>query len=236
MTEAQTETVVSSYDELAAEYYDSARHPTCANFRQASQTLLQRLTPDLPAERSCEVGAGDSLLAALLASRQRCVSGLLLTDACAGMLQYSRRWQQCGAKLAVAPAAKLPLPDRSLLLLVASLADPYDNDAFWLEVARVLAPGGQCLLTAPSWDWGRRFRSIGQPLELAQFELADGRTVAVRSYLRPPPRQRDLIEGHGLRVLHEEGIVLEAIPAPVSRKLLVLNADDPVVTAYLAGA
>jgi hypothetical protein len=32
---------VSTYDEIAAEYYDSVRHPTCANFSELSNSFLE---------------------------------------------------------------------------------------------------------------------------------------------------------------------------------------------------
>jgi ubiquinone/menaquinone biosynthesis C-methylase UbiE len=235
MTESMaTNIAVASYERLAAEYYDPSQHPTCANFRQASQVLLERLTPDVPAERSCEVGAGDSLLADLLVRRGRDVAGLLITDAYDAMLEYSRRWEQRGAVLAVARAERLPVANQSILLVVASLADPYDEGSFWSEVARVLMPGGQCLMTTPSWTWAHSFRADGLPEDLAQFELRNGETLYVPSYVREPSDQRHLIERHGLHVVHEDSITLSAIAEPVSEKLRVLAADDPVVNGYVA--
>lgn len=220
------------YDELAAEYYDPTRHPTCANFREASRALIEMMISEETLQ-CCEVGAGGSLYADVAVKRHGDADGLLLTDASLAMLQHSRQWQEHGASLSVARASNLPVGDRSLQLVVASLGDPYDDDAFWHEVARVLAPTGRCLLTTPSWEWARQFRSDCSPIDLAEFELADGRTVAVPSFLRHPSEERALIERHGLSVVREAAVALEDIPGPVSRKLRVLDSADPVVIGYL---
>lgn len=232
MAETISETPIGAYDLLAAEYYDSRQHPTCANFREASRNLLDRLTPDVPASRCCEVGAGDSLLAEVIARRDQDLRGLSLTDAHWAMLEYSRRWEQFGAVLSIAEAARLPLPDASLGLLVASLGDPYNNDGFWSEVARVLEPDGLCLFTTPAWAWASSFRADGQLLVRAEFQLRDLRIIEVPSYVRPPSEEIQLIESHDLRVVHIEHIERAMVHEPVSHKLRMLTPDEPVVTGF----
>lgn len=225
---------LGSYDQVAPEYYDPARHPTCANFRQASQLLLERLAPDIPPANCCEVGAGDSLLAELIWRRHHELEGLLITDAVPAMLNYSRRWEQHGATLAIAKASHLPVPDASLLLLVASLADPYDDDSFWEEVARVLTPGGRCVLTTPSATWAHRFRAHGSPRDSAEFELGDGTSVQLRSLVRRPKEERQMIERHNLRVAEEATASLDLLEEPISAKLRVLDPGDAVVNGFVA--
>ena len=219
---------------MASEYYDTGRHPTCANFRQASRILLEALVPNAPVARSCEVGAGNSLLAELLWRRHRSLDGLLITDAVPEMLQHSLSWERRGATLAVAPAARLPVPESSLDLLVASLADPYDDRSLWDEVARVLAPGGHCVLTTPSATWAHRFRAEGSPDGAAEFELEDRTTVYVTSLVRSPEEERLLIEGQGLQVIREAAASLDVLDEPISSKLRVLNPDDAVVCGVVA--
>lgn len=224
---------VSSYDAVASEYYDPVRHPTCDNFREASRALIELMAPG-DISKCCEVGAGDSILAEVAVRRHGNANGLLLTDASASMLQHSSRWQRHGARLAVARADHLPVRDGELQLIVASLADPYDDDAFWYEVARVLGGGGFCLLTTPSWEWVQSFRTGGRPLDVAEFKLADGEVVSVRSFIRHPSDEHTLIERHGFRVVGEAAIALEKIRGPLSKKLKLLGSGSPVVIGYLA--
>lgn len=225
---------VGSYEQLAVEYYDADRHPTCANFRQASRALFAQLMPEFPANRSCEVGAGDSLLAELLHRRGHDLRGLIVTDDSASMLEYSRKWEPRGAQLVVAAAESLPLPDCSLLLVAASLADPYDDNAFWSEVSRVLAPGGMCVVTTPSITWAERFRVDGQRPDAARFELEDGTLLDVPSYIRAPAQEWELIQRHHLERVDEAAVTLDAISKPISHKLLGLKVTDPVVVGYVA--
>lgn len=227
---------LGSYEQVAGEYYDFDRHPTCANFREASRSLLETLVPDLPPAQACEVGCGDSLLASIFVQRDYELHGLLLTDAHASMLEHSRPWASHGATLSVAPARRLPVPDASLAVVVASLADPYDDASMWAEVARVLTPDGRCVVTTPSSVWGERFRSDGQPEGVAHFDLRDGTAINVPSYLRSPADERRLIEGHGLELVRQESIPLRALTAPLSNKLQVLGPEETVVDGYLVSA
>ncbi len=233
MTKTAIEAVVASYDQLAAEYYDERRHPTCANFREASLRLIERMLSVDTVLRCCEVGAGKSIVAEVAVARNGNADGLLITDASRAMLEYSRRWETHGATLMVARACGLPVPDHSLHLLVASLGDPYDDANFWREAARVLAPAGLCLLTTPSWEWAEHFRIGDYPKHGAQFQLADGQTVAVPSLLRHPDDEREMILEQGLTVLAEAEVSLKTLGSPVSEKLQSLGPDDPVARGYL---
>lgn len=226
-------TTVVSYAALAAEYYDRNRHPTCANFRDASEQLLARLVPDAAPARSCEVGAGRSLLAELVARRGGEPRDLLLTDESPEMLAHSADWRGRGAVLSVAPAHRLPVRDRSLDLVVASLADPYDDGPFWSELARVLAPSGRAVVTAPSWKWASAFRSNGAARDAAEFELADGSRLSVPSLVRPVEAEVRLIEECGLRALEVRAAPRSALRGPLSPKLRVLAPEDPVAVGYV---
>lgn len=234
MINASSEILLSSYGRVASEYYDTRRHPTCANFRQGSRLLLELLVPKTGATRSCEVGAGSSLLAELLWRRHGSLDGLLITDAQPEMLEHSRSWERHGAKLAIASADSIPVPDESLDLVVASLADPYDDDSLWEEVSRVLTPSGSCVITIPSATWAHRFRADHIPANAAEFELADQSKLYVRSLVRSREDERVLIENQGLRVIREVSAPLKVLDGPISRKLRVLDPDDPVVCGLIA--
>jgi SAM-dependent methyltransferase len=207
----RTDPVASaSYAVLAAEYYDPNLHPTCASFRAASRTLLEQLI-DLAAVDGgaiCEVGAGSSLLAPLLADHHFPLGALLITDDSVEMLSHSQEWERAGATLNVASAYDLPVADGSLELVMASLADPYDIDELWQELRRVLAPNGRIVLTTPAWE-----------------------LIAVPSYVRPPAEEATMIESHALRVERTAVVTLGELENPAP-KLGVVEDTDPVLRAY----
>jgi SAM-dependent methyltransferase len=220
-----------SYAELAGEYYDRTRHPTCASFRAASAILLRRALGEVSDGPAVEVGAGDSLFAELRGER---LGDLLITDANAEMLRHSERWEERGARLAVAPAEALPVESASVGELVASLADPYDDEPFWREAARVLAPAGRAVVTAPSWTWAARFRADEGPSNVAVFELRSGDRIAVPSLVRPVEAERELIERSGLRLVAVDHVSVEELPQPVAPKLGVLQPSDAVASVFVA--
>ena len=81
---------MSDYDALAAEYYDHSRHPTSANFGEASllaaQQLLQKSS--LPRGAICDVGSGRSIVPQLfpLVQTQSSDWNLILVDGSRRML------------------------------------------------------------------------------------------------------------------------------------------------------
>src|SRR4051812_31374099 len=94
--------VAGTYEDLAEEYYDPARHPTSANFRDGSLMLLERslsLRPS-PDGELWDVGAGDSVLAEVLARAGKDLSRVTAVDSSARMLEHSRRWRDLGVELA----------------------------------------------------------------------------------------------------------------------------------------
>src|SRR2546422_8630346 len=143
--------VLVTYDEVASEYYNQHRHPTCANFRDATAQVLE----DWLAPRSqwngwiCEVGAGKSLLAHILSAAGRKLSHLVILDASRRMLAYSSPWKQKGANLMLGRANALPLRDSSITLLAAPVSDPFNEPRFWSEADRVLHSGATAVFTTP---------------------------------------------------------------------------------------
>jgi SAM-dependent methyltransferase len=224
-----------SYHDLADEYYDAERHPTCANFREGSILLVERWLDgqnELSAPR-WDVGAGDSVLAEVLAARGIALEGTTALDESPSMLAHSEKWASQGLRLVVGDAEGIPAENGSAAFVLASLGDPYNTDGWWLEVARVLAPEGVCLFTTPTHEWAGGFRNGGAP-DVAEFELADGRKVLVPSVVRPPEEQVRQIERAGLRVEAVEHVTRgELRRSPLSPKLTVLKGDEaPVVRGY----
>jgi SAM-dependent methyltransferase len=230
----------TSYEQLASEYYDAERHPTCANFREASAIILRewlrRLLP--PQGLVCEVGAGKSLAAELLDEQEpSALRRLLITDASPSMLGYSREWESKGARLTLCESSDLPVADGEVALLVSSLGDPYNEPAFWNEAWRALTPGGLALFTTPSYEWASSFRTSadGEKELAAAFDLfGDGR-VFVPSWIYPDDEQRKLIESCGLSVEEATEVRRSALTSrKISPKLLLEDVPDvSVVTGYL---
>jgi SAM-dependent methyltransferase len=213
---------MAPYTPIADEYYDAARHPTCANFAQLSRSfLMPRLQRLFQTTRSVvEVGVGRSVIAPFMVRCRMKPALWALLDVSPAMLSHSRQWSDRGANLVVADARRTGLAPESCDLLVASLGDPYNTPDFWREVARVLKHGGRCLFTAPAAEWSKRFRSEGRSQE-AEFVLRSGATVSVPSFVQELPDQVRLIEGSGLAVEEFSDYSSGEIEPPISQKLLV---------------
>lgn len=233
------ETLVSSYEVLAQEYYNPVHHPTCANFREASLVLFRKWLDVLPLGRgwACEVGAGDSLLAEELATQGLQLNQLVLIDAAPTMLKYSSRWGRMGAHLVVGDAGMLELPSATLELLVSCLGDAYNTAAFWTEVSRALRPGGVALFTTPSHDWAMSFRSCDgrESLMTAEFALSDGCRLRLPSLIYPAQQQIALITESGLTVRDVCDIPISALKSSNLSPKLVLERGRgaSVVSGFL---
>lgn len=230
---------VSTYETLAPEYYDSVLHPTCANFRQASYSLLKGWLQLLLDQDGtvCEVGAGKSIMAELLTLDSHILDKLFLVDSSPSMLAYSNYASTYGAKLILCDVEALPIPSGSISVVVSSLGDPYNTLWFWKETSRILKPAGLVLFTAPSYEWAVAYRGGSvENFAYAEFELANGRKVRVPSMIYPVNEQIRLIESSGFRVEEITHIPLSALnPDKLSRKLSVLKEPkSSVVSGYLA--
>ncbi len=228
-----------TYEDFAREYYDPLRHPTSANFREASCALLAQSLKECPGEHDwiCEVGAGKSMVAELLSGWGCSLDRLLVSDVAPSMLNYSARWDTEGAHLLLADATSLPLRSRSIGVLIASLGDPYNGKAFWREAYRVLCPGGVAQFTVPAHDWARSYRRRSDAEQgCAEFELVDGRIVAVPSFIYSEDEQCDLMKSSGFSVKEIVQFTIgELHSLYLSPKLLKeeRGARAPVVTGYI---
>jgi|SRR5580692_2003756 SAM-dependent methyltransferase len=193
-----------TYTDLASEYYDAARHPTCANFREASYHLLDQWLASFvrPDTKVLEVGAGASIVADWLSESQRTVARFFATDSSPDMLAYSRA-PIATTYYVVCDARQLSFISGGFDIVVSSLGDPYNTPSFWEEAARVLRVGGHVLFTAPSFDWALKFRGA---TDTAEFVTSDGSEILVPSYVVPDHVQSQMIEAAGL-VLVEGGTV-----------------------------
>lgn len=214
---------VSTYDDVAAEYYNSLRHPTCANFSELSNIYL---TPRVRKYLSkftaiLEVGAGRSTVAPIMHRDGVALERLTLLDKSAGMLAYSREWSKYGLPAPlIADACRSELPSGNFGLIVSALGDPYNCPSFWQEVARLLEPGGICLFTTPAAEWSMRFREP-HARAYAEFVVAGGYTVLVPSKVPPLDRQVRMIAEPGLQVVEVVSLSAEDLTGVRSPKLLV---------------
>jgi len=222
---------LGSYSQLASEYYDSQRHPTCANFREASAAILRSwfsafLTPGIVI---LETGAGASLAAELKIEMKLPVA-LILSDQSAEMLSKSDGGSS--DRRVVSDAEHLAFRSRSVDAIVASLADPYNTIAFWQECARVLRPGGRVFFTTPSFTWAHSFREeTGSPTMAAEFALANGGTLFVPSVVLRPSSQAELIRSAGLEV--EQVVHIDACEIQYTKRSPKLR-PGALVTGYCA--
>jgi SAM-dependent methyltransferase len=222
-------TSLSTYDEIAAEYYDAVRHPTCANFLELSTAfLVSRIQRYAPAAKGIlEVGTGRSIVAPVIARKELSLSSVILLDQSPRMLEHSRDWEPYGAKLLVADAANTGLPSASFQLIVSSLGDPYNDANFWEEMNRLLEPGGICLFTTPASEWSGRFRA-GADRTAAEFVLTSGAKVFVRSNIPCLVRQSEMISSAGLDLDEMQAFDASQLSGPLSPKLLVGGRISPL--------
>lgn len=230
----------ASYEDLAAEYYDPVRHPTCANFRQASRLLLEKWLPKyLPGGSAvCEVGPGRSLVAELADQTGKAFCTMTLLDSSSAMLAYSKEFEKNGTELLVGKASSMPAESNSLNGVIACLGDPYNDSEFWQEVFRTLIPGGVCLYTTPSFEWASGFRKSGDPSDRmhAEFLLRDGRRVLVPSMIYSDQDQAEMIQAAGLNVVVIEHVRVNQLSGPLSPKLLMNGERHGIAVAgFVAG-
>lgn len=224
---------LARYDDIAREYYDSARHPTCASLRQLSISYLIPRLRLLSGDEGLvlEVGVGRSTLAPVWHAFGFDPKALVLQDRSPAMLTYSAEWEKGGARLAVADADATGLPDSSTDVIVASLGDPYNTSSFWREVARVLRPGGVCHFTTPAHEWARRFRS-SETRAVAEFVRADGTVLYMPSPVYTDKEQATLFSAAGLRLVDSGCLTLKDLDSAPAPKLLCVSKGEPVVRGY----
>jgi ubiquinone/menaquinone biosynthesis C-methylase UbiE len=160
---------VAEYERVGAEYYDPELHPTCANFRSASEQIVARWL-GATSGQVVEVGCGRSVVAELLRGQRSNLRALTLLDSSWTMLRHSLPFVESGAMLVLSEADELALRDGVADLLVASLGDPYNSEAFWRASRRVVRTDGRIIFSTPSFEWSTAFRrSMHHPPDVAEF-------------------------------------------------------------------
>jgi SAM-dependent methyltransferase len=238
-SDSTTEIALGTYEELAPEYYDTTRHPTCANFREATRIALRPLlkTAQLGSKSLCEVGAGKSILVEELIYQGLPTENVTLIDSSVSMLRHSMLFRGNQVHSSVGDATQLDMKSNSVDFMVSCLGDPYNLPLFWEEVHRVLRPGGSIFYSTPSFEWAHAFRIKQNHASCAaMFELRDGRQIFLPSFVYPVKEQIKLIEQNRLRVAHIQGIpISELRNQTLSPKLLLERGPDAsIVTIYIA--
>jgi hypothetical protein len=217
---------LSSYSEIAAEYYDPVAHPTCANFRTASRFLLLDLGIfDATAEgHILELGAGRSLVAEMLLERGNSLNRLVISDKFEEMLHHSECYARLGAKLQLLDACSLEETHNRFDLVIGVLADPYNTADFWYNLGRLTLKNGLVALTFPSFDWMRKYRILkeGSNESHSVFQTKSGDWLNLPSFIWPSPKIVEFASSVGLRLLKRRLFSLAQLgTSNISSKLLV---------------
>lgn len=225
----------SMYEAVAAEYYDVEAHPTCSNFREGSIRLVTDLleVANIAGGRWCDAGSGRSVLVEVLANhRPRWVPRiLLLVDSSATMLGHTRTRGNPLEQFLVADVHSLPIDEASLDFVVASLGDPYNDEAYWSELARVVQLGGQVIFTTPSFGWATKYRRAeGSSPDAARFVLRTGEVVDLPSFILALETQVTMMRAAGFSLRAAMQVNAEEITGQLSAKL---PSEGPIVWGYL---
>jgi ubiquinone/menaquinone biosynthesis C-methylase UbiE len=188
-----------TYGDVASEYYDPQRHPTCANFREASDHIIwswlrEILTSDVAV---LETGAGRSTVAEWLAKHPLDLRAFFATDIALEMLGYTCATSRRPPILCVCDAEALPFAANSFQVVVSSLADPYNTPVFWRELSRVVRTSGYVLFTTPSFNWAHEYRN---GVSFAEFATEDGQLITVPSFIESSRVQQRMMELAGFVV------------------------------------
>ena len=228
----------SPYDQVADEYYDPDRHPTCANFRQLAHLFISDLRRDFIFEeklrngRVLETGAAFSLAAEIMSRDFGNLSNLTIQDASEAMLAHSVRWQNSLKEIYVSDARQLRAGDASYDIIFSILADPYNDARLWTEISRVLAEGGYWVLTTPSHHWAKKFRS-GSDLKSSRFVIAYQEEVDLPSFTYPVPQVIRGVENAGQFFRRYKCLTIGDIEGQVSEKLYAKGAGGSVLDCFL---
>lgn len=216
----------ASYEDVAAEYYDERRHPTCADFRQASRTYLKRIFEvERPNGPLADIGCGRSLIAEFT------LENLVLVDESSAMLNLNVHWlERRRADIAVESFGSAEFN-----WIFAVLADPYNEIGAWRNISRALKPQGECVFIVPSYCWASKFRTSSED-ELfgkARFDLASGTSLFLPSNILSAEAQRALISASGLKVSGIDHVLVEDLTEIKSAKVSnVLDRKDALLDVY----
>lgn len=226
--------VAGQYEQVAHAYYNQRLHPTCNDLGRLSAALLSREFSGVcpPHGKLIEVGAGNAILPSFLPSYQD-LKRLLIMDSSPTMLEYSRRFEEFGARLMIGEAQKTGLEDESCSLILSSLGDPYNTTAFWAECERILQPEGLVYFTTPAFEWCAAFRA-SHKMDVAEFLNDDGSILEVASLVVEPIEQIELIQRAGLACITTSHVGTHELGDEVAPKLRVIERSAPAVSLFVA--
>jgi len=228
---------VGTYSELAAEYYDSQKHPTCANFRELSVSFISQF---LLSERSVELnfhgailetGAGLSVFCEPALQKLNPNLKITLQDSSEEMLSHSKSKLGDSVDFIHSDARKIPACDQNYDIVISSLADPYNDDEFWKELRRIISYKGLWIVTAPSFDWANAFRTSNEKI-YAEFLKEDGTVIHVPSYTYRPNEMINRVTENGFRLIKYEAKNKGLIRSKLSYKIDI-EENPPVMDCYV---
>ena len=219
---------IGSYEDVALEYYDARLHPTCADFRAASSSFLQKLFREQnPKGRIADIGCGRSLLSEFVTDH------LVLVDASPRMLA-----QNLGpAEKRLVDLEKHNFAQSEFDWIFAVLADPFNSEAAWANISSALSEGGRCVFIVPSYQWVSKFRSsIEEEKEgFARFVRADSSSIFLPSTVYPPRQQIALIEAVDMKLTSFQQVFARELRRINSPKISeFLAPDDALLDIYCA--
>ncbi len=226
---------VGAYSQVAAEYYDSVAHPTCADFRMACRIYLDRLfRHERPNGIIADIGCGQSLVAEFMLQVDYGHDGhLVLVDNSKEMLRANRRSERIETRLLDIEAE--PFGNSEFDWVFAVLGDPYNTCAAWQNIAGALRDGGRCVFIVPSHVWVESFRSSDEHErhDVARFVTKSGENIYLPSIIRSKAEQNHLIAKKGLKLTAIESIKLAEMPFVLSPKIhRFLRSFDPIIDVY----
>lgn len=224
---------LSSYSDIASEYYDRDLHPTCAALRElSSKYIFPRISKKLISENSfLDIGAGRSILGEYFIDTGASLQNLTILDESQEMLLHSNEFLNIGANSILASASDTGLESRSFDIIVASLGDPFNYLDFWNEISRLISLNGACLFTTPAPEWANAFRP-SKYLHAAEFIRADGTRLFMPSPVLSLHEQSDLFDSAGLQLIDSQSYSLMDLVYSSSYKLECVEERTPLLWGY----
>ena len=219
-----------AYSEVALEYYQAARHPTCANFAAIHDQLCQFFGHHAPAHGLVlEVGCGAGRLGRIRPSAET-----VLTDISEVMLELARRESPKGVMCERMNAFCPHFQNGTVASIFGFLGDAYNHPEFFRQAARILAPGGVLVFTLPNHQWAKTLRGrLSAPLGETTFVLDFGRTVTAPSITREVTEQAHLMAGFGFDLEFTRSFSLEGMPGSSPSRHVAIAAELLKVDPHL---
>jgi malonyl-CoA O-methyltransferase len=212
--------------QLWAPTYDTTQNPILS----LEERVLQPHLHDLQKKRVLDIGCGTGRWIRRIATQK--ASSLIGIDESSAMLSVARKHCPDEAVLLRASAIALPLPNRSVDIILASFLLSYIEqlEQFVSEIARVLRQGGMIFLS----DLHPRARSHGWR---STFQV-NGIAYAIKTCSYSLDHLRQIFQAHGIYCKfleeHSFGKSEQAIFFQAGREDLFFAASDfPAI--YIAG-